>query len=162
METSALQQESTWASCIYFLPLTSLWVLWLTSGIAPANPMNEITLRHALLSGKCPSCREGAIFKYPFSHISHFADMHVNCPVCGAGFVPEPGFYFGAMYITYAFNVAILITFGLSLYYFAELPEAVYLILIALLAVAVTPASFRVSRVLWLYWFGGLSYKPRP
>ncbi len=86
--------------------------------------------------------------------------MNNHCPVCGAGFVPEPGFYFGAMYITYAFNVVILIAFGLSIYYYADLPEAMYLVLIALLAVAITPASFRCSRVLWLYWFGGLHYKP--
>ncbi len=109
--------------------------------------------------GKCPTCQEGDIFKYPLSNVAHFADMNMNCPACGVSFEPEPGFYFGAMYITYAFNIVILILFGLSIYYFLELPEIVYLILIALLAVITTPFSFRVSRVLWLYWFGGLRHK---
>lgn len=122
--------------------------------------MSELSYRTALLSGKCPSCRKGDIFKYPFYRVAHFADMHDRCSSCGAGFQPEPGFYFGAMYITYAFNTAIIIAFGLALYYWVELPETVYLILIALLAVLSTPFSFRVSRVLWLYWFGGLKYKP--
>ena len=121
--------------------------------------MSEINFRSALLSGKCPACRQGDIFKYPYTKVSHFADMHQHCPSCGASFQPEPGFYFGAMYITYAFNIGMIIVFGLALYYWIELPEAVYLILIAALAVITTPFSFRISRVLWLYWFGGLGYK---
>lgn len=86
--------------------------------------------------------------------------MNSHCPVCGAGFEPEPGFYLGAMYITYAFNVVLMIAFGLSIYYFVSLPEIVYLVLIAIVAVITTPFSFRFSRIQWLYWFGGLHYKP--
>ena len=85
--------------------------------------------------------------------------MNSHCSNCGVSFEPEPGFYFGAMFITYAFNVVLLVAFGLGLYYFVELPEAIYLILIAALALIATPASFRSSRILWLYWFGGLDYR---
>ena len=86
--------------------------------------------------------------------------MNRQCPACGASFIPEPGFYFGAMYITYAFNILLLIGIGLSLYYWSDLPESTYLILIAVLAAVSTPFSFRISRVLWLYWFGDLYYNP--
>lgn len=85
--------------------------------------------------------------------------MHKNCPHCGVSFEREPGFYFGAMYITYAFNVALLVAAGLFTWYVVSLPEGINLVLIAVLAVVITPFSFRVSRVLWLYWFGGLTYK---
>ena len=159
MVTSASRLELISESCIYFLPHIWLWVSSRISGIAPVNQMNEKSYNSALLSGKCPSCRKGEIFKYPFSRISHFSDMNPYCTNCGANFEPEPGFYFGAMFITYAFNVVMLVAFGLGLYYFVELPEAIYLILIALLALVVTPVSFRSSRVLWLYWFGGLQYR---
>ena len=87
--------------------------------------------------------------------------MNDRCQVCEAGFEPEPGFYFGSMFITYAFNVILLVVTGVTLYYFLDLPEVIYLILIVLLAVALMPFSFRLSRSLWLYWFGGLKYKPR-
>ena len=100
------------------------------------------------------------IFKYPLRKISHFAEMNTNCPVCGSLLEPEPGFYFGAMYITYAVNVFLLIGFGLTLFYIVELSEAISLGLIALFAVSLTPWSFRWSRILWLYWFGGLHYNP--
>ena len=122
--------------------------------------MSEKNYKSALFSGKCPACREGNIFKYPVSSIAHFSVMNMNCTVCGATFEPEPGFYFGAMFITYAFNVVLLIAFGLTIYAFVELPEIAYLVLIALLAAICTPFSFRASRVLWLYWFGGLHFNP--
>ncbi|MBL7849168.1 MAG: DUF983 domain-containing protein [Cyclobacteriaceae bacterium] len=85
--------------------------------------------------------------------------MNKECPVCGAGFEPEPGFYFGSMFITYAFNVVLVILCGVSLYYFWDLPEWAYLVLIFLLTVVALPFSFRLSRILWLYWFGGLAYR---
>lgn len=100
------------------------------------------------------------MFKYPLKEIKHFSEMHSNCPVCGAGFEPEPGFYYGSMFITYAFNVILLTLSGVTLYYFLNLPEWVYLILVILLAVGSLPFSFRMSRTLWLYWFGGLHYRP--
>ncbi len=70
--------------------------------------------------------------------------------------MPEPGFYFGAMYITYAFNVALLIAFGLLIFAYVSLPEWIDIALIAFLAALTTPFSVRASRVIWLYWFGGL------
>lgn len=121
--------------------------------------MNNKSYRSALLSSKCPSCREGDLFKHPLSRVRHFAEMHPQCPVCGVGFEPEPGFYFGSMFITYAFNVVIFVVAGVTLYYYLNLPEAVYLTLIVLMAVISLPFSFRMSRTLWLYWFGGLRYK---
>jgi len=90
----------------------------------------------------------------------YFAAMHEDCPVCGAHFEPEPGFYFGSMFITYVFNVLLFIVAGVTLYYYLNLPEWLYLSLIVLMAVVSLPFSFRMSRTLWLYWFGGLRYKP--
>jgi hypothetical protein len=99
-------------------------------------------------------------FKYPVSRISHFAEMNHQCPVCNASFEREPGFYYGAMFITYAFNAALVIVFGLGMYYLFTVSEIVSLVLIALLSVILTPFSFRFSRLIWLYWFGGLHYDP--
>jgi uncharacterized protein (DUF983 family) len=121
--------------------------------------METKSYRKALFSGKCPACRDGDIFKYPLKRIGSFAAMHKECPVCGAGFEPEPGFYFGSMFITYAFNVALVVVTGVLLYYFWELPEWLFLTLVGVLALATMPYSFRLSRTLWLYWFGGLRYR---
>lgn len=117
--------------------------------------------RKALWGGKCPACRKGDIFKYPLSRIQKFSAMNASCPVCQAGFEPEPGFYFGSMFITYAFNVALVVIAGVLLYYFWKLPEWLFLAMVLGVAVATMPFSFRMSRILWLYWFGGLHYRGR-
>jgi uncharacterized protein (DUF983 family) len=122
--------------------------------------MSKNSSGSALLSGKCPACHEGNVFKYPVSRISHFAEMNHECPVCHSSFEREPGFYYGAMFITYAFNAAIVIAVGLVMFYFLTLSELTSLIVIALLSVLMTPFSFRFSRIIWLYWFGGLHYDP--
>ena len=36
--------------------------------------------------------------------------MHQRCPHCDADLNPEPGFYWGAMYVSYGFSAAIAIT----------------------------------------------------
>lgn len=117
--------------------------------------------RRALLHAKCPECREGSIFKYPLKKVTRFYEMHRQCPLCGAGFEPEPGFYFGSMFITYAFNVVLVIIAGVMFYYFWELPEWVFLVMVLIIAVGAMPFSFRMSRTLWLHWFGGLHYRAR-
>jgi uncharacterized protein (DUF983 family) len=93
--------------------------------------------------------------------VRHFAAMHKECPVCGATFEPEPGFYFGSMFITYAFNVILLVVAGVGLYYFGRLPEWAFLLIVFALAVVTMPFSFRMSRILWLHWFGGLQRRSK-
>ena len=55
-----------------------------------------------ILACKCPRCKEGNLFKQNniFEARSLF-DMYENCPKCGQDFVVEPGFYLGAMWVSY-------------------------------------------------------------
>lgn len=85
--------------------------------------------------------------------------MNQHCPHCGVSFEPEPGFYFGAMFVSYAFSVALLIAIWLVLYLVWNPSDGVYVVVITLGAVLFTPMSFRMSRVFWLYWFGGIHYR---
>jgi uncharacterized protein (DUF983 family) len=122
--------------------------------------MPEKSLIKAQLAGKCPHCRGGDIFKYPISNILKFSAMHDNCPNCGILFSPEPGFYFGAMFVSYALTVGLFLVVGLTLYFFFNPSDTVYVIVITVSAILFTPFSFRYSRVLFLYWFGGYRYRP--
>lgn len=114
----------------------------------------------ALLLGKCPQCREGRIFTYPLYKISRFHRMNDTCPHCGVRLEPEPGFYQGAMFVSYAIAVALIVTVGSAIYFFADNPsEWLYIGAIAPLLVIIAPWNFRASRILFLYWFGGLKYR---
>lgn len=107
-----------------------------------------------LWQGKCPRCGQGDVFKYPLLNI-HFAAMHNECPNCKATFQPEPGFYFGAMFVSYAILVALMVGCSLVLWLFFEASTNVYIVTFIGVTILSMPFSFRYSRLLWLYWFGG-------
>ncbi len=121
--------------------------------------MSSKTLLNAILLGKCPHCRDGNIFKHSSLSV-RFAEMNPVCPCCEVSFMPEPGFYIGAMYVSYAFNVAILFAIGFSLFLFTHVPDWVYIVSIIVASFAFIPFSFRYSRIIFLHSFGGLKYNP--
>jgi hypothetical protein len=73
--------------------------------------------------------------------------------------MPEPGFYIGAMYISYAFNVVLLIVVGVALYKLTEASDWVYILSIIGASILLVPFSFRYSRIIFLHAFGGISFK---
>jgi hypothetical protein len=82
--------------------------------------------------------------------------MHVHCPHCGVALEPEPGFYFGAMFVSYAINVAIFVTVWISLRIIFRPADWAYLVALPASAIFFLPWTYRYSRILFLYWFGGL------
>jgi len=117
------------------------------------------TMLSAIFKGKCPRCREGRLFNYPLLH-PRFAEMNAKCPSCEVSFMPEPGFYIGAMYISYAFNVALLVAVGVALYTLTDqASDWVYISSIIAASFLLIPFSFRYSRILFLYAFGGITYR---
>ena len=64
---------------------------------------------YSIVKFKCPQCQEGDFF---ISHPYDFKNMgkpHEHCSECGMKLSKEPGFYFGAMYVSYAFGVALFV-----------------------------------------------------
>ncbi|RSK46886.1 DUF983 domain-containing protein [Hymenobacter rigui] len=88
--------------------------------------------------------------------------MPEDCPVCGQHYEPEPGFFWGAMYISYAFSTGIMLITGLLVYHLLHDPAVwVYVTSVAVAAVLLTPLSLRYSRTVLLYLFSGIDYKPQ-
>ena len=115
----------------------------------------------ALLGLRCPRCHQGKLFTYSALNLTKFADMPAQCPVCEQSFEPEPGFYYGSMYITFAFNEATMFAVGIPLYYFFGNPDTwVYVVVVTGLTLLFTPLILRYSRALMLYLFGGAHYEP--
>ena len=123
-------------------------------------PIESSTL--ALLALRCPRCHRGKLFSRPATSLTGFTEMPAECPVCGQTFEPEPGFYFGAMYISFGFAVGIFAVCGVLLYYLAGDPSVwVYVVAVAVVTLATTPLTFRYSRAVMLYLFGGARYNPK-
>ena len=100
------------------------------------------------------------MFKHPMLNVTGFWKMNDNCTHCGVTFEPEPGFYFGAMFVSYAISVIIFATIGISLYVLGNPADWIYLLAIVAGAILFTPLSFRYSRIIFLHLFGGIRYDP--
>jgi uncharacterized protein (DUF983 family) len=113
----------------------------------------------ALLQGRCPRCRTGKMFVYPASKLSKFNVMHAQCPHCGLRLEPEPGFYQGAMYVGYAFTLALMVVISTILYLLIN-PESewVYISVIIGIMVLLAPLNYRYSRIFFLHFFGGIKF----
>lgn len=122
--------------------------------------MPEKSKFSAIIEGKCPRCRKGDMFQYgPFNY-PKFTKTNADCAYCGLHYEIEPGFFYGgAMYVSYAFSVALFITVFVALnVLFDKPPLHWYLIVIVVSNVLLAPLMFRYSRVLFLHVFGGIKY----
>lgn len=114
----------------------------------------------AILSHKCPRCREGDIFVHSlWRKPTQFIRTYKHCPHCHLAYEREPGFFFGAMYISYALTTGIFLGSAFLLYYvFNDPPVGVYIVTVVTAVLLLTPVVFRYSRTLYLHAFGGVKY----
>lgn len=72
--------------------------------------------------------------------------------------MPEPGFYFSAMYISYGINVALMVTFGVAFAVLFDIDNVVLMLAAVFVApVLLSPWNFRISRAIALYTMGGVA-----
>lgn len=80
--------------------------------------------------------------------------MHPACPHCNQSFEPEPGFYFGAMFVSYGINTALFIGFWVALLLiFPNYTLSMLLGILTAVVILSLPLSFRLSRSIWLALF---------
>src|SRR5687767_5366042 len=100
----------------------------------------------AMLRQRCPRCRLGKVFRTA-------TRMYDDCPACGLKYEREPGYFLGAMYISYGMSVLFLGLGMLAVHLLFPELDLSWAVLIA--AVAYLPfvaLVFRYSRVIWMYW----------
>ena len=100
---------------------------------------------------KCPKCHEGDLFinKNIFKYKGFF-DMPNNCTKCDQDFQIEPGFYYGAMYSSYAITIIINAAVFLTLASFLEYNLGLFLGIDLFILLITMPYVFKISRAIWL------------
>jgi uncharacterized protein (DUF983 family) len=89
-----------------------------------------------------------------FFHPLRFHKMHKNCQLCGQSFEPEPGFYFGAMFVSYGVNTALFIGVWVLLTLLVEdYSLTTLLVLLAVTVIIFLPLTYRLSRSIWIAIF---------
>lgn len=103
---------------------------------------------------KCPRCHKGDMFLRGKLLTTKFSVMNKYCSYCGQSFEPEPGFYFGAMFISYAINTALFITVWVALSVIK--PDYSLTLLLSLIGITVLmflPFIYRISRSIYIAIF---------
>lgn len=121
--------------------------------------MSNLSAGKSIISAKCPRCRKGDMFSVPLYSYYKLTEVNAQCPQCGANLHPEPDFYYGAMYISYAFSVALFINVMIILNIFFDNPDLwVYIVAVVGANILLLPFMQRYSKVLYLYGLGKLKY----
>jgi len=99
----------------------------------------------AILALRCPRCREGTVWR-------GVVTMNERCSRCGLVFEREPGYFTGAMVVSYLLAVPAFAVIWLLLWLGAGWDIRVALAVAIVAFLFLVPAIFRYSRVLWLYF----------
>ncbi len=113
----------------------------------PKHPLVNI------LKGKCPHCGKGQVFAKG-ENFFQMPMMHVHCSECNYQFDREPGYFLGAMYISYGLAVVqALLTFFIVHFAFPELATIWTPICIMLVILAFAKTNYKLSRILYIHLF---------
>ncbi|MGV3638498.1 MAG: DUF983 domain-containing protein [Flavobacteriales bacterium] len=113
------------------------------------------TKLNSIINRKCPHCHEGEflVSRNPYD-LSRVGDLLNACSVCHRKFEPEPGFYYGGMYVSYALAVAQSVAVYIAVGVLAPgttQTTRLFWVLGALLVFA--PVLYAWSKVLWANLF---------
>lgn len=114
---------------------------------------------YSILNFRCPRCQEGAVFeeKNPYKFGSLFK-MHENCSHCELRYEVEPSFFYGAMYVSYGYSVALFVATYIIMNLIYEPPIEHIIAALALVVLVLSPLVLRLSRITWLNLF--VKYNP--
>ena len=113
--------------------------------------MKQGTKLYSVLKNRCPRCGVSPFFESdnPYKPGS-MLKMNERCPHCGLNNLHEPGFYLGAMYVSYILAVGLALTTGVFIYAIWHTNLTFILFVIGALLIITSPLNFRLARLIWI------------
>ena len=116
--------------------------------------MRIFEIFNSVFTNKCPHCHTGKVFKEnkPFRFKDLF-EMNKRCSHCDLNYDKEPGFFYGAMYVSYALMAIILFLWIIVDLLWMKLSPEMLFSLVATNVLMLFPFVYRWARLLWLNFF---------
>lgn len=110
---------------------------------------------YSVFKGKCPVCHQGDVYvSKQIYNPKKFDKMYERCSHCNHKYEIESGYWYGAMYVSYAMTVAFSVaTFVLTYLIYPDAGVWLYFGLIVFTLLAMVPITFRYSRLIWMNFF---------
>ena len=117
--------------------------------------MLKKTRLYSILKFKCPRCHKGEFLEsrnvYNFKKAGN---IRKKCDFCALKYSREPGFYFGAMFVSYALGVALFVTIWIAtvIIYPGYSAELLLEIIIGAMII-LGPYLYALSKIIWANLF---------
>lgn len=109
---------------------------------------------YSTVANKCPRCHQGSLFtnNNPYS-FKNGLQMEKSCSCCGEVYEKGPGYFYGAMYVSYALMSGwFMVWFALDSLWL-HLTLFTFMSIIVCSVLLFIPLTFRWSRTIWLNFF---------
>jgi uncharacterized protein (DUF983 family) len=105
---------------------------------------------NSILTGSCPKCQNESMYKE-----KNMLKLSKNeyCGHCGLKYQIEPSFFYGAMYVSYALNVAVGVAAFIISYVFCSSSLKQSFIAIIISMIVAFPYVLRLSRNIYINMF---------
>ena len=112
------------------------------------------TRLYSIFKMKCPRCHEGDFFQAHPYNLKKAGDIYTHCSSCNVKYSKEPGFYYGAMYVSYALGVAVFVALWVMFnLFFEEVSVGIQLFTIIGISILLTPYLYALSKIIWANLF---------
>ena len=115
------------------------------------NTMSFGRKLYSIFKFKCPRCCKGEFLESRNVYdLKKAGNLKKNCSHCGLKYSKEPGFYYGAMYVTYALGVAIMVAVWIA--FEVLYPDYTIGAIVAVISAVVilgAPYLYALSKIIW-------------
>jgi uncharacterized protein (DUF983 family) len=113
-----------------------------------------MVLVERVLKCKCPNCKSGDMFETKGNiFLLKTPKMYVRCKECDYKFEKEPGFFIGAMYVSYALGVSEIVGCLIILWGILDVSASLMVTVLVTLIILTSFFKYRLSRSIWMYLF---------
>lgn len=113
--------------------------------------MSRIT---SCFKGKCPNCEKGDAYEKKSGFSLTLPNLNEHCSECNHKFLKEPGFFQGAMYVSYGLSMGeVIATFIISQFFFDKVFDVRMFAVIVSVVILLSLFNYKMSRMIWMYLF---------
>ena len=113
---------------------------------------------YSIFNMKCPRCHEGDLFETSSFSFQKSFEMPEKCPSCGQAYFLGPGFYYGAMFISYIITAFYALIFcGVLILVFGVFWKTAFFLMLLSMAILFV-WFFRLARAVWINF--NVKYNP--
>ena len=115
-------------------------------------------IAYSVIFNKCPQCHQGKILTNPPYKITKLLETEECCSNCSLKYEKEPGFFYGALYVSYALTSGVFIVAYILQVTLLNLPTTKFALFMVSILIFIFPLVARWARILWLNFF--VKYDP--